>query len=75
MRCVPIEAGDTVQCRRPSLKKPLMTGSALGAVAQPFARQTVDRIAVRADDMQRGAHVYSARGWMPQDHAATERPH
>jgi hypothetical protein len=41
MRCVPIEAGDAVQCRRPSLEKRLMRGSALGAVAQPFARYAV----------------------------------
>jgi hypothetical protein len=36
-----------------------MAGPALAARAQQFARQAVDGIAMRTDNMQRSAHVHS----------------
>jgi len=43
---------------RPFIKRP-MAGAALGAVAQSFARHTVDCVAMRADDVQRAGHLHS----------------
>src|ERR1700736_5207451 len=56
-----VEASDAVQCRRPLFVKRPMAGPALGALAQPFARHAVDRVAMRADNMQRAGHGCSGK--------------
>src|SRR4030081_184116 len=57
--CMPVEASGAVQCSRSPFVKRQMAGPALTALAQSFARHTVDRVAMGTDDVQRAGHVHS----------------
>ena len=56
-----VEASGVVERRRPPLVKRAMARPALGTVTQSLARQAVDGVAMRADDVQRTGHVNSGQ--------------
>src|SRR5882724_9666002 len=56
-----IEASGIVERRRPPLVKRAMARPALGTITQSLARQAVDGVAMRADDVQRTGHVNSGQ--------------
>ena len=58
-RCMPIETGSAVQCDWLPFEKGFVARSAFASVRQALARDTVDRVAVRADDIQHRSHGYT----------------
>jgi hypothetical protein len=51
-----VETGGAVQNNRVFFEKRPMAGAAFAAFTQPFARHAVDRVAMRATDVQRVSH-------------------
>ena len=59
--CMLVEPGGAIQCSRPPFVERPVAGPALAALAEPFPRHTVDRVAMRTDNVQRAGHGCSRK--------------